>query len=89
MNGGNNKHKKLHGGDFTDSNGVVFRDDKTTLILYPSTNISSEYIIPAVVTSIGDYAFQNNKLTTVNIPSFDILGNHSFSYNTITRVTIG
>ncbi len=44
---------------------------------------------PSSLTTIGDYAFQNNKLTTVNIPSFDILGNHSFSYNTITRVTIG
>jgi hypothetical protein len=40
------------------------------------------------LTTIGQYAFQHNKLTTVALPAASTIGNYSFSYNTtLTTVT--
>jgi len=91
INCGNNNNKKLHGGDFTDSNGVVFSDDKKTLIEYPSTNTSSEYTIPSSVTNIGSGAFDYcTSLETITIPdSVTSIGNYAFyGCSSLTSITV-
>ncbi len=52
----------------SDSYGVLFNKNKTTLIAVPG-GMSGEYVIPDGVTSIGGSAFYNcNKLISVTIP---------------------
>lgn len=49
--------------------GVLFSKDMTTLIKYPEAKEDTSYVIPSTVTTIKEYAFQNNdKLTSVTIP---------------------
>jgi len=49
--------------------GVLFDKDKTTIIQYPAGKENTNYIIPALVTTIGSNAFGgSNKLISVIIP---------------------
>lgn len=49
----------------SDSNGVLFNKDKTTLLAAPGA-MSDEYVIPNSVTSIGNSAFSNcTSLTSI------------------------
>ncbi|MDO4541014.1 MAG: leucine-rich repeat protein, partial [Syntrophomonadaceae bacterium] len=43
----------------TDSYGVLFNKDMTTLVQYPSGNPGTSYALPDSVISIGDYAFES------------------------------
>lgn len=55
---------------FASSNGILYNNDKTTLLIYPGGKSEKCYIIPDGVTSIGNYAFYScDKLKTVTIPS--------------------
>ncbi len=55
----------------SDSYGVLYNADKTTLIAYPAGRTSTSFsAIPSTVTTIGAYAFYgNDKLTSVTIGS--------------------
>ena len=53
---------------YSSHEGVLFNKDKTTVILCPYGK-SGSYVIPAGVTSIGDYAFCGcDNLTNITIP---------------------
>ncbi len=44
--------------NYCSDSGVLFNKDKTELIQYPASKISSDYVIPSSVTSIGNNAFR-------------------------------
>ena len=74
----------------SDSYGVLFNKDKTTLIQTPGS-ISGNYTIPNSVTSIGDWAFfYRTSLTSVTIPdSVTSIGDYAFdSCTSLGSVTI-
>ncbi len=75
----------------SDTNGVLFDKEQTTLICTPG-GISGTYAIPDSVTSIGGYAFYNccRGLTSIAIPdSVTSIGGYAF-YNCrgLTSITI-
>jgi len=53
---------------FRSIDGVLFDYENKTLIQYPAGNNNNNYIIPSSVTSIGNGAFGECKLTTVVFP---------------------
>jgi hypothetical protein len=55
--------------DFIVVNGVLFNQNQTTLVLYPS-GVRGSYIVPSTVTSIGVAAFCDSYwLTNISIPN--------------------
>ena len=72
--------------------GVLFDENKTTLIQYPGRKQDSVYVIPDSVTSIDSEAFLGcSNLTSVTIPdSVTSIGVEAFSScDSLTSVTIG
>jgi hypothetical protein len=66
----------------SDINDVLFDVNGTTLIQYPIGKPQTSYIIPANVTSIGDYAFQYSNLSQISFPaSLQVIGDYAFSIN--------
>lgn len=75
----------------SDSRGVLFDKNKTTLIQYPAGNENVEYIIPNFITTIGDFAFSGHRcLTSITIPnSVTTIGASAFSHvDSLTSITI-
>ena len=57
----------------SDSNGVLFNEDKSVLIAYPAGNTRKVYKLPSTVTSIESYAFfRANYLTTLDMMSSEL-----------------
>ena len=64
-----------------DSYGVLFNEDKTTLIQAPAKGVSGSYLIPESVTDIGDRAFSSCSDLTYNIyDNAKYLGNANNPY---------
>ena len=70
--------------------GVLFDKNIRTLIQYPIGRNQGTYVIPSSVTSIGKYAFNGSRLTSVTIPSSVIsIGKGAFNAcSSLTSVTI-
>lgn len=72
--------------------GVLYDKDTTSFIKYPSARIDANFVIPATVDTIHDYAFNYcNGLTSLVIPNnITYIGTHTFSYATgFSSVTLG
>lgn len=67
---------------FSADDGILFDENGSTLICYPSAKAATSYSIPKSVTTLGDYAFANcTKMATITIPSsVTSIGDYSF-YN--------
>lgn len=74
---------------FTLENGVIYNKNKTTLISYAPWLTDSTFVIPGSVTAIGQWAFVDSQLQTLNIPStVSTLGAYTFARSTrLTEVT--
>ena len=66
--------------NYTDVEGVLFNRGKTLLNIYPADKAGANYVIPDIVTSIGNYAFWScTSLTSITIPdSVNSIGNYAF-----------
>jgi hypothetical protein len=53
---------------YSSADGVLFNNDKTTLLVYPEGKTGDHYDIPNSVTSIGSNAFSGSSLTSITIP---------------------
>ena len=80
---------------YSSEDGVLFNEDKTTLIQYPAGNSRTSYTIPSGVTNIGEYSFMfAKKLTNIVIPdTVTSIGDSAFdechSIKTIGRIGSG
>ena len=77
--------------DYCSIDGVLFSKDKTTLMRYPIGKTNTTYEVPAGVTEIADYAFDNCKtLNTVTIPDgVTSIGHDAFAHDeNLTDITI-
>ena len=53
----------------SDVNGVLFNKAKTILWAYPAGKVQDTYIIPSTVTTIGRYAFNSSRISSIEIPA--------------------
>lgn len=74
---------------FSSEDGVLFSKDKTTLVAYPDGKPGSHYVIPSTVTTLGELAFKNSSLKTVEIPnSVTKAEDQAFAFCGLEEVTI-
>jgi hypothetical protein len=76
---------------FTVKDNLLYTSDETSILGYFSDFTSSSYIIPASVTSIGDYAFRSyTTLILITIPaSVTSIGDRAFqSCSSLTTVSL-
>ena len=77
---------------YSDYDGVLFNQDKTTLVKYPLGNTKTEYHMPDSVVTINPYAFNsNNNLTNVIFSkNLTVIGSLAFeNCKNITSVICG
>ena len=73
----------------SDSLGVVFNKNKTSLLLYPQGKTDSSYIIPWGVLEIANSALYSANFTSVQIPStVTSIGIGAFQDSSLTNVVI-
>lgn len=77
-----------------ESNGIVYArisngsENNTTIVSYGGVADNIDFI-PENVTTIGDYAFSDNSLTSVTIPNnVTTIGYRAFAWNNLTGVTL-
>jgi len=77
-------------GAYTSQDGILYNENKTTLIQYPAGKADSAFTIPNGVTSIYWGAFGGSSLTSVNIPnSVTNIGRSAFNKCiSLTSITI-
>ena len=75
---------------YKDLNGVVFSNDYSELIFYPSGKVDEVYTIPSHVKSIGYQAFlQQHYLKTLTIDeTVEDIGDYAFGYSRIEDINI-
>ncbi len=76
---------------YCSENGVLFNEERTTIIHYPAGCAEKSYTIPSSVTSIGEETFFDcDSLTSVSIPdSVTSIGDWAFAYcRSLTSVSI-
>ena len=76
--------------NYCDVDGVLFTEDMTTLIQYPSKKAGDSYVVPDSVTSIGNYAFADGQsLINIDLGSVQSIGTYAFqNCNKIIKITI-
>lgn len=77
---------------WSDSNGVLYSDDKTVLVKYPKARTQESFTVPNYVTTIADKAFEGcGSLKTVSIGDNVVtIGNEAFKdCEELTTVTFG
>lgn len=64
----------------SDENGVLYNKGKTILFQYPAGNKKTDFVIPATVRTIGDYAFYGCKqLKTITLSeNVAVIGEYAF-----------
>jgi hypothetical protein len=68
--------------------GVLFSKDRATLLEYPGGK-GSQYVIPNNVTSIGDEAFTDSRLTAITISSsVSSIGTRAFAGNQLSGIDL-
>ncbi len=62
--------------------GVLYNKEKTKLIIYPAAKDVNVFTVPNSVTTMGDFAFYNNKLNDIQMSdSLTEIGSQSFAYS--------
>lgn len=61
--------------------GVLYSKDRRTLFVYPPNYPVATYELPEKVANIGDFAFANSKLTSINLNNALRLGEGAFYQN--------
>ncbi|MBN2509571.1 MAG: leucine-rich repeat protein [Spirochaetales bacterium] len=73
---------------FSSDDGVLYNSDKTTLLVFPSSKDAAGYSFPAVLTGIGNYAFESCQAASVAIPEgVTTVGDGAFSDVECTSIT--
>jgi uncharacterized repeat protein (TIGR02543 family) len=74
--------------NFSVDGGVLFNKTRTTLVAYAPWLTASTYEIPASVTALSSFAFENSQLSTLNIPAtVSTMGQYAFRGSQVTEVT--
>ena len=74
--------------NFSADSGVLFNKNRTTLVAYAPWLTASTYEIPATVTALSSFAFENSQLSTLNIPAtVTTMGQYAFRGSQVTEVT--
>ena len=61
---------EIENGKYKIIDGALYDTINKKLIIYPQNKTDqTEYIVPSGITAIGEYAFRNNTLLKINIPS--------------------
>ena len=77
------------GNSFMAYNGVLYSKDGSTLVRYPEGLTATSFTVRSTVTTIGDNAFYNTKLTSVNLPSqLKKIGSSAFSNTKLTSISL-
>ncbi len=73
---------------YSSQGGVLFDKNKTTLIHYPAQKSDTEYIIPATVVDIGEYAFYYAKNLTSVIFQYGVINIGEFAFGYCSSLTL-